>query len=239
MKRILLLFLLMATMKIFAQEVSANATRPSAADNGFLTSYGYTELELGWAAQENFWSIPAMLKFTALPNFELGFLMSGIVNHSEFAGTSETEVGDFGVQLKSQIYSDPGMSIALLGRSEFLQNENNRFTLYSAWSFTREMFQLDATVGGVFHSRSFAGDQSFIYAVALSPNFDSPMGIYLEIFGESNEVAKPVYADVGISYAVSPRFILDAAYFAGLNDHAVDWQFQVGFTTTLFQLLGK
>ena len=68
---------------IFSQEVFSNATRPSASDNGYLTEYGYTELEIGWTAEENYWSVPALLKFTALPNFELGFLMSGIVMNEE------------------------------------------------------------------------------------------------------------------------------------------------------------
>lgn len=236
MKKLILTFLFFGSL-LSAQEFSANATRPSASDNGYLTAYGFTEIELGWAVEENYWSVPALLKFTALPNFELGFLMSGIVNHSEFAGSSDTEVGDFGVQLKSQIYEDPGMAIALLGRTDFLQSEMQRFTLYSAWSFQREMFQLDATVGGVFHSESFAGSNSFIYAVSFAPKFESDAGVYVEIFGESNEVVKPLYFDAGISFAVSPRFILDAAYVTGLNDDALDWQFQVGFTTTLFRIL--
>lgn len=40
-------------------------------------------MEIGWTAEENYWSVPALLKFTALPNFELGFLMSGIVMNEE------------------------------------------------------------------------------------------------------------------------------------------------------------
>ncbi|KUG25601.1 hypothetical protein ASZ90_004574 [hydrocarbon metagenome] len=31
---------------IFSQEIFSNATRPSASDNGYLTAYGYTEVEL-------------------------------------------------------------------------------------------------------------------------------------------------------------------------------------------------
>ena len=237
MKKITVILFLFACGSLSAQEVSANATRPSASDNGYLTEYGYTELELGWYAQENFWSVPALLKFTAFPKFEFGFLMNGVIDHIEVGSQSDTDVGDPGVQIKAQIFNDPGMAVAVVGRSEFLENENRRFTLYSAWSFQREMFQLDATVGGIFHSKSFPGDQSLVYAVAFSPKLDSDMGVYVEVFGESNEAAKPVYADVGISYAVSPRFILDAAYFAGLNDDAVDWQVHVGFTTTLFRII--
>ncbi len=236
MKRLIAILFFIFASSIIAQEVSANATRPSASDNAYLTEYGYTELELGWYTIEDFWSVPALLKFTFAKDFELGFLMNGIVDHSEFGNISETDVGDPGIQLKAQIYEGPMMAIALLGRADFLHNDLQRFTAYSAWSFQREMFQLDATVGGVFHSDKFPGSNSFIYAVSLAPKLEGDTGFYVEIFGEQNEVLKPVYFDAGVSYAVSPRFVLDAAYFAGLNDHAVDWQVHVGFTATLFQI---
>lgn len=236
MKKIIVIYLLIFAGSIVAQEVASNPTRPSASDNGFLTAPGYLELEIGWAGEENFWSVPALMKITPFSNFELGFLMSGIVNHYKFEGVSETETGDFGMQLKSQVYSNPGTAISVLGRAEFLDNDIQRFTVYTAWSFVRTFFKVDATVGGVFHSKNFDGANSLIYAVAVSPKLNSEAGIYLEIFGESNETAKPIYADLGVSYAVSPRFVFDAAYFMGLNDDATDWQIQIGFTATLFKV---
>lgn len=236
MKKFAAFYFLIFTVSISAQEIASNPTRPSAADNGFLTAPGYMELEIGWTGEENFWSIPALLKVTPLSNLELGFLMSGIVNHYNFEGISETKAGDFGLQLKFQLYSNPGTAIAILGRAEFLDNDFQRFTAFTAWSFVRTLFQVDATVGGVFHSKSFDGANSFIYAVAAAPRLDGDAGIYIEIFGESNETAKPIYADIGVSYAVTPRFVLDAAYFIGLNDDAANWQVQIGFTATLFKV---
>ncbi len=237
MKKFAVVCFLMVAVSITAQEVASNPTRPSATDNGFLTAPGYMELEIGWAGEENFWSMPALLKITPFLNFEFGFLMSGLVNHYDFEGVSETKAGDFGMQFKFQLYSNPATAIALLGRVEFLDNDIQRYTAYTAWSLIRTLFQVDATVGGVFHSKSFDGANSFIYAVAAAPKLNSDAGIYIEIFGESNEAVKPIYADIGISYAVSPRFVLDAAYFWGLNDDAADWQIQIGFTATLFKIL--
>lgn len=236
MKKAVIVLLFLITASIHAQEITANATRPSASDNGFLTVPGYAELEIGWAKERNFWSIPALLKITPFSNFELGFLMSGIVNHYEGNGIRDTETGDFGIQLKSQLYANPGIAIALLGRVDFLGNETQRFTTYSSWSFLRTFFQADVTVGGVFHSKSFEGASSFIYAAAFSPKLNGDAGVYIEIFGETNEAVKPVYLDFGVSLAVSPRFVLDAAYFIGLNDDAAEWQVQVGFTATLLKM---
>lgn len=48
----------------YSQDVSANPTRPSASDNAFLTAKGYSEIEIGFASQKNFWSIPTLLKFS-------------------------------------------------------------------------------------------------------------------------------------------------------------------------------
>lgn len=239
MKNYLIILILLTSSFSIAQEVAANATRPSASDNGYITEYGYTELELGWLFQEDYWSVPALLKLTPLSKIEVGLFMNGILNITKLGNTPESEIGDPGVQIKGQLLNIPQMAISLVGRTEFLPNELNRYTIYSAWSFQRTMFQLDATLGGVFHSKSFPGDQSFIYAVAFAPKFEGPAGIYVEIFGESNDAAKPLYLDAGISYAVSPSFILDTAYYAGLNADAVDWQVHLGFTSTLFKLIGR
>lgn len=41
---------------------TANPTRPSAADNAYLTEYGYTEIEMGYMLdQNNYYSLPALL----------------------------------------------------------------------------------------------------------------------------------------------------------------------------------
>ena len=79
-------------------DVSVNATRPSASDNAYLTARGYTEIEIGGLIMEDFWTIPTLLKFGIHHNIELGFVLSGQVNHTELYGQSETEVGDPGGQ---------------------------------------------------------------------------------------------------------------------------------------------
>lgn len=233
MKKILLILIIASAS--FAQEVNANATRPSAADNGYITHYGYAELELGWFTQENFWSVPALLKFTALNKVELGLIMSGIINHTELVGKSETKVGDFGIQLKGQILNVPEMAIAIVGRADFLGESTTRGTIYGAFSFPRTTFQVDVMAGANFLFESNASDPTLLWAIALGSNFENPLNAYIELFGEKLNNYTPLSLDFGLSYKVSPDFILDAAYFAGLNDEAVDWQFHLGFTKTLFQ----
>lgn len=236
-KKILLILIIASTS--FAQEVSANATRPSTADNGYVTQYGYAELELGWFTQENYWSIPALLKFTPLEKVEFGLIMSGIVNHSEFFGNSDTDIGDPGVQLKGQLINLPEIAMAVVGRADFLQNSLTKGTIYSALSFPRTTFQIDITAGAYFGIDNSVIDPTFLWAIALGSNFENPLNGYVELFGENQSNYSPLGFDTGLSYKVTPDFILDAAYYAGLNDDAVDWQFHVGFTKTLFKFAGK
>ena len=236
MKKILILFLITVSISV-AQDVSTNATRPSASDNGYLTAYGYTELELGWFAQEDYWSIPALLKFSPFKKVELGFIMSGIVNHSEFLGQNETDVGDPGVQIKGQVLNIESMAIAVVGRADFYKNSVKKGTIYGAFSFPRKDFQVDITAGGFFGIDSDVIDPGFLWAVAIGSNFEVPTNVYIEFFGENVKDYAPIGFDAGISYKISPDFIIDAAYYTGVNSDALDWQFHVGFTKTLFNLL--
>jgi len=237
MKKLFLILVIVSAS--YAQEVSANATRPSASDNGYITEYGWSELELGWYTQENAWSIPALLKFTAVKKIELGLLMSGIVNHSSYSSENKTEVGDFGVQLKGQLLNVPEMAIAVVGRADFLSESLTKCTIYSAFSFPRTTFQIDITAGAYFGINNNVIDPTFLWAVSLGSNFENPLNAYVEIFGESQNNYSPLGFDTGLSYKVSPDFVLDAAYYAGLNDQAVDWRFHIGFTKTLFKFIEK
>lgn len=236
MKWILIFVFLVYSTILIAQEVSANATRPSVSDNGYITEYSWTELEIGWFGQEKFWSIPALLKVSPLKKVELGFIMSGVVNHYEFPGNTKTEKGDFGMQLKGQLLNIPEMAIALVGRADFYPNSVTKGTIYGAMSFPRGNYQVDITAGGYFGIDNNAIDAAFLWAIALGSNFESPFNGYVEVYGENVKNYNPVGFDVGISHKVTPSFILDAAYYTKLNDDALDWQFHVGFTKTLFRL---
>lgn len=235
-KQLIMLFFVLPSFLV-AQEVSANATRPSTSDNGYITEYGFTELELGWFIQEDYWSVPTLLKFSAFEKLELGLIMSGIVNHSDFFGQSDTEVGDPGIQIKGQLLKIPEMAIALVGRADFLSQSITKGTIYGAISFPRKDFQVDVTVGGYFGVDNNDFDPAFLWAVAIGSNFEVPTNIYIEVFGETLSGYSPVALDAGVSYKLSSDFVLDAAYYTGINDDALDWQIHIGFTKTLFKLL--
>ncbi|MGD9900535.1 MAG: hypothetical protein AB7T22_15525 [Calditrichaceae bacterium] len=214
-------------------KVTANPTRPSAADNAYLTAYGYSEIEFGWAAAEDAWTLPMLLKFSIHPAAELGFLMSGVLNYTNYNNNSETETGTPGFQMKTRFMSTPSISTALVGRVEIPSDADNIYTAYAAISGQSKKLALDVTLGGIFSDQV---DGRFIYAAALAPKLNGPIGGFVEIFGENSNSYRPVSMDFGVSYSFSPGFVADISTAFGLNDDAQDWQFQIGFTSVLIRL---
>lgn len=217
---------------IFAQSHNVNPTRPSAADNAYLTDYSYSELEMGASIYDGGWSLPLMLKSTPLQNLEVGLFLNGLVNGSD----DETEIGNPGLQLKSQLFYSEIFATAILGRIEFINELNPNFTFYFANSFHHELFQADLTLGTSLQDNSSEYEASLIYALAISPKLGGPLGFYVEVFGDYYDSNNSIYFDFGIAYAVSNTFVLDAAFTANEEFDQDFNQFQIGFTTSLFKL---
>ncbi len=227
----LLFSLIFISTNTFSQ--TANPTRPSAADNAYLTEYGYSELEIGYAGDKDTYSIPALLKFSVLKKLEGGVLMNGIVNYDG----NEIKVGDPGFQLKYQILKNNDIAAAIVGRMGFSSSFSPIYTIYAVPTLQTDFAQFDFTAGTSFINSSSEYKNLYFYALAISPKFDLPIGIFGEIFGESFSSSNSLYVDIGIGYPVSPDFVLDTGFTFGLNEDATDWIFQIGLTKTLFKFL--
>lgn len=214
-----------------AQLPDASPTRPSATDNAFLTAPGHLEIETGLLLGDGFYSIPTLLKASLINKLEFGFLMSGIINHRSKPVTS-TDVGDPGVQAKYQFMNEGNTAIAGVARLDFA-DPDARFTAYVTPSLTPIIGRFDATLG----LATGGGTTSLIYAVAFSPPMPKPVGIFAEFHGESASNYTPFFFDGGVSFAITPDFVLDAGFGVGLNDDAPDWQFQAGLTKVLAKIL--
>lgn len=232
---IALISIVIFPITVVAQEdVSPNPTRPSAADNAYITQLGYSELEFGLLSQDNFWNVPALLKFAFHKNIELGFLMSGLLNHSE----SENELGDPGLQIKAKLMDKSWGAFAVAGRVDRVKNLKPKYTFYAVGSFPFNKISIDGTVGTSYFDHGNGNySNSFQYAVSCNSNFGSPIGGFLEVFGEDTDYAAPFYIDGGLSYQLSSKAVLDCSVTFGLNDDAEDWIIQVGFTKVLTKIL--
>jgi hypothetical protein len=225
-------YVLLPNLGFTQEEVKPNPTRPSATDNAYLTHLGYTELEFGLALQRNFWNLPLLLKFSFHENFELGFIMSGLIDHSD----EDYDFGAPGFQIKTQLLNQDWGAVAAVGRIEFINNTKPKYTLYGVTSLLFPIGQMDGTFAGVFTDQGDGGySNALTYAVALSPNLSAPVGLYVEIYGEASELSNPVSFDFGVNHAISRKIIIDLAVSFGLNDDAENWVVQVGFTSLLFR----
>ena len=228
----IILFCFFSLSITFAQSHSVNPTRPSAADNAYLTDYSYSEVEFGAAIYEGGWSLPLMLKSTPIQNLEVGLFLNGLVNGSD----DETDIGNPGLQLKTQLYESEQFATAFLGKAEFIKEINPNFTFYFANSFHHELFQADLTLGTLLQDNGSEYDASFIYALAISPKLNGPFGFYIEVFGDYYDNNNSLYFDLGIAYSVSNTLVLDAAFTTNEEFDQNFNQFQIGFTTSLFKL---
>lgn len=222
---------LISVAATFAQLPNANPTRPSVADNAFLTAPGYLEIETGLLLSDGFYTIPTILKASLVNNMEFGFLMSGLVNHISKPVTS-TDIGDPGVQAKYQFMRDSNTSVAVVARLDFADG-GTRFTAYAAPTFTPFFGQLDGTFGLATQS----GTTSLLYAVAFYPVMPLPVNVFGEFYGESASNYSPFSFAAGALFSVSDDFVLDASFGVGLSDDAPDWIFQVGLTKVLAKVL--
>lgn len=217
--------------------VTPNATRPSAADNAYLVHRGYSEIEMGMSFEDNFSTLPFLLKIGLLPTAELGLSMSGLFNHTRINGEGNTELGDPGVQLKVQFLERDRGALAVVARSDFITNGIQKYALYCAASAQTRSLAVDITLGGAFlDPGGQSPTESLLYAAALSPKIDGRFGTYAELFGENSSDSHNASVDFGISFIPNPRIVLDAAIFLGISGNAPDWQVQAGLTTVLFRI---
>lgn len=226
---LLALFLLLVTSNTSAQEVSANATRPSATDNAFLTTYRFAEIEFGIASDNKFLTSPLLLKFSFAKKMEVGFLMNGVFNTQLDGGKSITQVGDPGLQLKYQFLNSSDVVIAGVVKGALNKSNQMPWTVYITPSILMNIGQMDGTFGFT----NLEGSNTIHYAAAFSPKTTLPIGIYVEFFGDKTQDFNYNYFDFGISYSPKSDLVFDAAVVFGLGKNTQSWLAQLGFTKTL------
>jgi len=232
--RTLFIFSLSLSPLARAQEVTANATRPSVSDNAFLTSWGYSEIEVGWLRTPTLWNTPSLLKFSLQERIELAFAMTGLFQEGQ---AGKTDLGTPGAQVKWQFFRDGSDVLAAVARIDWPSGSPPVYTLYPVLSTDVKNFHVDVTAGATFSTLSTATSQgTSFYAFSVAPNLESPFGVFAEAYGVVSSDPSVHSIDVGGSYAVTPRLIIDAAVAFGLSDSADKWTIQVGFTSTLIKM---
>lgn len=231
-----LTFTIIILLNVFSAYVinaqTANPQRPSASDNGYLTEYGYSELEIGFTGNSDAQGIPALLKFTFLKELEAGLFVSEIIHFEN----GETNTGDPGIQLKYQFVNTGNLTSAIVGKALFVTSGSSVYTAYLVPTFQTYLTQIDLTFGTSFIKDAGNYDNTFFYALCFSPKIDLPFGFFLEAFGDIFSDKNSFNVDLGVSYSLQPDFVLDASYTLGLGNAADNRFIQIGLTKTLFKI---
>jgi len=220
-----------------ASAATANPTRPSVSDNAYLVTPGYLELEIGGLIDPTAFAIPTLLKAAINKHIEVGLSSTGLVSVDR--GASQTKAfQDPGLQVKSLLVGTEHFSFATVGRAEWIDHGDAQFTLYGVASAAVSKIAADVTLGGALAPQGSGDYETDLnYAVALYPNWDNRFDFYGELFGTHGASGNPVGVDAGVSFAITPRLVIDTAIFKGLNAAATDWQIQAGLTWTIARIL--
>ena len=228
-----IMLVLLQPLSSSSQEISANATRPSAADNGYITARGYAEIETGWLSSQSLWSCPALLKVSVGSNLELGISATGLLEKPK---GSPAKFGIPGAQLKWQAWEGESGAFASVVHVDWPSQGDPALTFYPVMSLKRGGIVTDIMIGGTFRGFGSTSQSSFLYAFCFSPQFESPLGVYGEVFGTLSRGSPAHAVDAGLLYSVSPGFIVDLAIGKGLVPSNSDWIVQAGFTSTIAQI---
>lgn len=219
--------------KVEKSLVTANPTRPSVGDNANIVSNGYFELEFGGAFQRHIVAFPMLLKSSINDHVEIGIVSSGLI-YIDTLNQSEKGMQDPGIQVKSKWFGNDDISIASVAKAEWINHSNLQYTLYGVLTGHFSFLGYDATLGGALvPGVANSYEPTLNFALAIYPKWDKKINFYAEFYGAHSDTTSPLGIDAGISYAISSRFIIDTAFYKGLNAASPNWQVHTGFTWTV------
>jgi hypothetical protein len=234
-------FLLLSVSEVQAGGVSANPTRPTFSDNAHPMAKGHLELELGGHFWDNDqFGLPFLLKLGLADPVEFklggeGFRYDGNGDHFGFS--------NLGLFIKGRFLQQRGMTPAM--------------GILGLPTASRDLHERSCDVGLLFLMTGQFGPMSWDFntgmrflaidsdhtlmdipaILALSARIVGPLGVIMEVadYIPINDQANRLHLLGALTWAVTPRLILDFAFVKGF-DGAPDWEIHFGFTATLARL---
>ncbi|MEK7342050.1 MAG: transporter [Candidatus Binatota bacterium] len=238
-----------------AEEITATPNRPGVADPADVTQKGVVELEYGWerafrSSEFRTRSIASgLLRFGLTEDFELRLGIDNYVTQrSDDPEGRRSGVGDTTPGFKYRLTKGDGIWPTLAFSYEIKtptasrkkglgsgRADHNLFFLASKdllgleWDFNYQLGWI-----GKEGKKSF--DDSHLWALSLSRPLFGPVGISGEIYGGprvNRQTPGFTGTDWALTYAVTPRVILDAGVDIGLTSAARDVTYFAGITIAL------
>jgi hypothetical protein len=234
MKPQLFLLLLISPCSIFGQiNEPLEADRPDQTETPAIVPQGMFQAETGFTYQKNnhtstSWALPSTLwKYGATENFELRLITEFVTEEIDAEKTSGIVPLLIGCKIK--ICSEKGWlpKTSFIGhlsipnaaskkyKADFYAPEF-RFTMQHTLS---DKISLGYNLGSEWDG--FSPEPTFIYTVTTGYSITEKLGSYIEFFGfaPQKESANHNF-DGGITYLITPNFMVDLSAGVGLTENA-------------------
>jgi hypothetical protein len=239
----------------YADTIVANPNRPTVADPADITQYGVLELEYGW---DRYWpeagvrqnSFGGLLKFAALCDVELRWETTSYLWRTDASGTHRT-FGDNWLGPQIRFYRQTERVPSLAFRYEVkipsasttdglgTGRADHAFTLLASkdvagihFDFNVSQFLIGRSEGGGF-------DKSQGVNLAFSRPIHGPLLFTAEFYGDTrlNRNTPGFVSSLwALTYAVTPRLVVDAGYEIGLTSGGPHRHVFVGATYAIANL---
>src|SRR5260221_29293 len=247
----------------YADSMAANPNRPTVANPADITQYGVLELEYGW---DRVWPQPGLhqtsfgglLKFAVLCDVELRWNTTSILSQTDPNGTSRG-FGDNWLGAQVRIYKQtkriPTLAFAYAGKIPSASAEkglgtglvDHSFTFLASKDVAGVHVDFNVThfligrqnMSGLNQASDHGFDQNNQFNLASSRPVHGKLQFTGEFYGDTSlNGATPGFASSlwALTYAVTPRLVIDSGYEAGFTAGGPRRHLFVGFTYSISNL---
>lgn len=237
----------------YADSIVANPNRPTVADPADITQYGVLELEYGWdrvrpGGGVKQTSLGGLLKFGLLCDVELRWTTTSFLSQTDTSGTHRG-LGDnwLGPQIRfyRQTKRAPAFSFSYVVKipsaSDSLGSDriDHAFTLLASKDIAHFHFDFNASQFLIGRPSAAGFDKNQQLNLAFSHTVRGHLLFTGEFYGNTRlNQATPGFASSlwALTYAVTPRLVIDAGFEAGLTSGGPHRHAFVGATYSIANL---
>ncbi len=239
----------------YSPEIVANPNRPTVANPADITQYGVLEIEYGWdrgwlgaGARQS--DLAGLLKFGLLCDVELRWNTTSLIALNDEDGRRHG-FGDnwFGpqVRLYRQTAHVPSLAFSYAFKVPTASTNNglgsgrydHQFTFLASKDLIGTHFDFNASSFLIGRENASGFDRNFQFNLAMSHPLKGKLAITAEFYGNT-ELNKetPGFASMlwALTYAISPRFVIDGGIDTGLTNGAVQKRIFTGLTYSIANL---
>ncbi len=250
--------LVTAQNSLSQDEITATPNRPGVSDPADVTKKGALEIEYGWERafrSHEFKTLTAasgLIRFGLAENFELRLAMDNYLSQrSDDPEGRRSGVGDTSPGFKYRLLKQDGLWPALAFSYEVkVPTASRKKGLGSGrvdhnllFLASKDLFGMDwdfnYLLGWIGKERRKRFDDFHLWALSFSRPLFGPVGISGEVYGGlrlNRETPGFSSTDWALTYALTPRIILDAGVDIGLRSTARDITYFAGVTIALVDL---